>query len=302
MHVPEVLYHWRQHATSVSNSGQTFEGSRTSVTNILGRIAANAARPGLYKVASDPFVQSASDACLERLPIDPPSGRLLLLGNREHLPVKSADADPQAPWCVATAVAADVASLRSCLSDCTEDFILLIGPSVFLEDWRGVWDAIKHLELAPAVMAVGGPLTDPDGIILRGAPVRLADGALMDPLIGRPRDYTGPFSLALKPHCVSALYADLMVVRRTDLEQTLAAVPDEASLSGLGLWLGHRAERTGGYVAYDPLLHGRVIASGDLLSDPVELPLNIAGQSDGVGASRPVRGVSAFLWNALLHA
>jgi glycosyltransferase involved in cell wall biosynthesis len=302
IHVPEVLYHWRHHSASVSHSGRAFDGSRLSVEAILRKIAAETGRPELYEVTTDPFLPGGSDSRLRRVQIEPPSGAKLLLGASDRRPETDGPKDPlEDAWEAACYpnIGDSPARFADHVANLKGEFVLLLGPHIDLKDWSGVWDAIKHLELVPSVMAVGGVITDRTDRILFGAPVLLPDGRLHDPLAGKQRLEPGPFSLALKPHCVGALCIDMVLSRRSFLSDALAAMPRYMPLSSLGVWLGSYAEGLGCRVAYDPSWHVSVRHPEQLIPN-----LNHARDWDqpaGGAKPPPLRGLSAFVWHSQFH-
>jgi glycosyltransferase involved in cell wall biosynthesis len=315
VHVAKVLYHWRQHGRSLSHSGKAFEGSRASVESILRDVAAASGHPERYQVIEDPFFPGGSDCCLRRLPVDAPSGRILLAGDRDEPPVRRIGGNACGPMFATETIPLDgsIAPLAAALERTTESLVLLLGPGVTLDGWDGVWDAIRHLELVPEAMAVGGPLilhrndiqvvqemngrAACAGKVLFGAPVTLPCGILVDPLAGSPDLDPGPFSLALKPHCVSVLAVDLMLARTGFLRRVVASMSPDQPARTLGVEAGKQAEAAGERLVFAPALRG-------LVADPDQLLAATIGNR-GIPArwtsAPPIRGLASFAWHGFLH-
>jgi Glycosyl transferase family 2 len=307
VHIPAVLYHWRQHSGSVSHSGAAFDGSRISVEEILRDVAARSAHPELYEVVTDPFLPGGSDSCLRRIPVAAPDVLLLLLGGRGQQPVcrDSCDLQPAVfARCVVAEPEFSIRALAAFLDSATEEYVLLLSPAVVLLDQHGVWDAIKHLELEARVMAIGGPLIDAGERVLFGAPVILPDGRLVDPAAGLPRSDPGPFSLALKPHCVGVLAVDMMLARRSFLREVTATMPIQFPLREMGLWAGYHAEAIGVRAIYDPAFCGLVTDPAALITATIGSPWTDATWRSPVRTATvapAVRGLAAFVQQSFMH-
>jgi hypothetical protein len=137
-----------------------------------------------------------------------------------------------------------------------------------------------------------------------GPMVLLGDGKLSDPARSRSAKDPGPFSICLKPHCVSALPIDLVVAKRTFLLDALRDRPRFLALRSLGAWLGRYAEAKRFRLVYEPLLRGYVIDETKVITDGIE-GLNLAARTQFAVAAPmstvPIRGVAAFERHRMLH-
>jgi glycosyltransferase involved in cell wall biosynthesis len=308
IHVPKAVYHWRQHAQSVSNSGRTFKGTLDSVRHILTKVAAGAPHPEHYEVLPYPYRIGEMDYYLRRKPQDAPSTLLLHLGDGRDAPVFR-DACAAFPFAGEAGISAKrgtetLYELTEALASSPHDLVFLLGQGVSLMDAQGLWQAVQQLELIAEAMAVGGPLVDVGGIVLFGSPVELPDGSLADTTLGKPLRDPGPFSIALKPHCPSALTPDMLLARREHLLEALRVRPEPATLRGLGAWLGHYARRHNLYLVYEPVLCGTVRDQSALLGDPIEgleRQWHWISRQGGVRAPRPIKGLAGFAWHARHH-
>jgi hypothetical protein len=303
VHLPEIIYHWRQHKRSTSHSGKTFEGTLESIKAMLEMIIDYSGRRQLYTVAPYPLDTGISDFYIKRARDFVPSTELINfgVGSTRGLTFPFS-ALTQIPYsrdqsgCLALLGALEtgnsevVAIVSSCLDEIEEE---------------GIWQSLKQLELVETAVAIGGPLIGPNGRLLVGPMVSLGDANLTDPARGRSAKDPGPFSLCLKPHCVSALPIDLVVAKRTFLFEALRDRPRFLALRSLGAWLGCYAEARGLRLAYEPLLRGYVIDETKVITDGIE-GLNLAWRTQfavaaPVLSSVPIRGLSAFERHRKLH-
>jgi hypothetical protein len=306
VHVGEVLYHWRQHRKSLSNSGRMFEGTLSSIKGALELVRQGSGQSESLSVERYPVDTGTPDYYLKRLPCSPPSVGLVTLTDGS-----SADVVPDTPFpfdssrLLAGSAGRDgIRRLLELAKETSQAFFCLCGPSVTIESDAGLWQAIKHFELVPEVMAVGGPLCNIAGRVLFGAPVRLDGVTLFDPLVNLSVVAPAKYLLSTsKPHCVSALSADFLLVRRTDLIAALEAAPPGLGFRSLGMWLGLFAEKRGQVLAFEPLMRGFARKEGALLGDPIE-GLQTALSALANSGSPPgfvQRGVAGFEKHARLH-
>ncbi|MFL9829067.1 hypothetical protein, partial [Rhodoplanes sp. SY1] len=215
VHVPVVLYHWRQHQRSLSGSGSINQGTLSSVRGAFAYIRAHAPDPDLYDVAPYPLDLGAPDFYLHRRPDRPPPIHLLRMawsGDAERL-------DTAFPFATRSEVRVSrgpqgLRALRDHAATIDAELVALVGPAVIVLHDLGLWQAVKHLELVPGSIAVSGPVFDRGARVVFGSPVRIDRETLADPLAGNSMIDTGDYSLALKPHCTYAPSVDLVLVRR----------------------------------------------------------------------------------------
>jgi glycosyltransferase involved in cell wall biosynthesis len=274
LHVPEVTYHWRQHPQSLSHSGGTFAGSAQSVRHLLQGIADATGTPARYRVDATPFRTATPELMLHRMHVDPPSIARLSFGERAGRPLCQ-DAEETFPFAATHQLALDrgcegLRALAAALEGISAEYVLLQGAGVALADWRGLWQAIQQLELVSEAIAVAGPLLDAGAILRTGPLVGLPDGGLADPLRGRRYDDPADFSLAHKPHCVTAVSPDLLLARTAALRLALTDIPAGSALRGFGAMLGAVARRTGLRLVYEPLFVGALLDEDAQIGDPVE--------------------------------
>ncbi len=306
-HIQEVLYHWRQHRSSLSNSGKTFEGSLRSIQGVLESIADAKDMNSRLVVARYPAEVGSPDFYLRRLPIDPPGIDLVCFGRSSSSP--NSIALPEFPF--RSVISSEllrgfegIKVLREEIGKGESEFVMFLGQALAEIDSSGLWQAIKHLELIDECAAVGGCLVDFEGAIVSGAPVLIDQSTLVDPLVGASFNSAGHFSLALKPHSVDALSPDILIARRTFVQEALACYPSELGLRSFGLWLGVFAAQKSMTLTYEPLLRGFVTEERLLVGDPVE-GLNRAipkiGEMQTRASGLVTRGYASFRRHSNLH-
>jgi hypothetical protein len=282
VHVPEVLYHWRQHPASSTNRPDPESGSRRSQRHLLERRLAREPHPGHWRIVDFPVFRGAPEWHVERLPIDPPPVDLIVVGAIDRaaavpaasrrLTAPASVAAPPRPWyqrwfglgaaVVPTEVAAaNIGALRRALEASSAPRVLVVSEAVEFAGADGWWEAVRLFELFPEVAAVSGYLLDRSGRVVGGAPLVFPNGRVVVPQAGRPADDPGPFAIALKPHCVAGVPTDLFMAERRLLHTVVDALPDEAPLAGLGLRLGLAALADGRRVAFSPLIRATVLGA-----------------------------------------
>jgi len=140
---------------------------------------------------------------------------------------------------------------------------------------------------------------------LRGTFVALNDDTVVDPIANHSIRDPGPASLAAKPHCVSALGADLILVRCRDLLSALQTRPQNLTLRSLAIWLGYIADTSGRLLVYEPLLRMYVDTASALIQDDA-VGLSHARKYVFEHLGRPAphirRGLSGFVTGSYLHS
>ena len=79
-HVPHVLYHWRTHAESQSNTDTQNPGSLASMRAVVEAVIARRGAAGRYEIAEFPLFRGAVEWWIRRRPIGDPSFAIVVLG------------------------------------------------------------------------------------------------------------------------------------------------------------------------------------------------------------------------------
>ena len=199
-HVPEVLYHWRQHASSTTNNAQGDSRSLDSVRRILERQIARAADPRHFHVAEWPDYRGAKELYIARGTDDSPP--FIWIG----------DAGAEA-------------------ATCSEEAILVVAANGVLIESQQVFSEVSRLfELHPRVGAAGGLVANKDGLVVDACSMVNRAGTLESPWTGHPSNYGGSYALALKSQTVAATGNSLAFFRIAALKQA-GAWPLRANIS-----------------------------------------------------------------------
>jgi glycosyltransferase involved in cell wall biosynthesis len=271
-HARHVLYHWRTHAASQSNSGTQNPGSLASTRFVLTRTIAAQANPDRYQVVPFPIFRGAEEWCIQRLSVDPPplDGLVLRDGpadadpstliQRCGFPFRAAHEtghDAPESWAMALRQAAHAGS----------EYVLVVTGEIDDLDQSGIWEAVKLFEMHPEVAVVSGRLVSGAGTVVECGSVLDDLGRLISPFAGLGAADPGPFAMALKAHCIVSPAQGLFVARRSFLERALERQPPGLDLPALPVWLAACAAADNLRVAYSPLLQARIPARGPVRQD-----------------------------------
>lgn len=292
-HVPEVLYHWRHHQSSLSNSGSLFDGSVRSVKGCLDAIRLGD-YADLLSIEEYPIGPPASDFYLRRSASNVPPCLLLTMSDSDDMPGGiEKDVFSRSAHVQADRGTKGLHALKEAIEDSSEALVCLRNDTVSDFEQLGILQAFKHFELVPSVQVVSGMLSSKLGTVVHGPVVRL-DGRFSDLSAGRPAIGNNAHMFNIwKPHCVDLPCLDLMIARREFLLDALAAAPANLALRSLAWWLGRTAYRTRQRVAFEPLFMGFVTDETKLTGDP---PASLSRAEAAFGPSdlhgSPPRGLS----------
>lgn len=285
VHVPEVLYHWRQHAASTTNRTNPDSASLRSQRHVLERWVQSRADPELFTVEKLPIEPGAPGYWLGRRPVSPPVLGLLAFGGNPSLLLNSissavdsaADAVaeihvvgiPDLPGQLSARVRelsgakstriivwpqAKPYDLLLSLSNSRVTYLAVVSQHVTLEaGW--IWEADRLLRLHPEAAIAAARILDESGRVLSAGEAFGFGGISGSPDAGRSKSDPGPYGIALKPRSVSAPHPWFFVARRTDLVDALRKLPAEANWGVLGTWLGGIFAESGQLVAFSPYLN-----------------------------------------------
>jgi len=240
LHVPHVLYHWRSHAGSSSNSGQTNPGSLASVRHMLERTIAQQRRPELYEVAPFPISRGAEQLAIRRRPEAPIPLGLVRLG--------------AGPWPALPRQFERVVAQRAALSELDRlavDHVAVLADRCAPSGDGGCWEAMRLWEMHGDVAVIGGRILDKMGTIV-------ASCATLDApsYAGLRRDEPGPFAMALKPQTATRVPGAYFFCRTELLRAALSGGGDGADPDALAERVAGLARDRGLRMAYSPLIEG----------------------------------------------
>jgi O-antigen biosynthesis protein len=259
-HARHVLYHWRAHAASHSNSGGQHPGSLASTKAVLTRTIGEQSNPALYQVVPFPIFRGAQEWCIQRLPLNPPPvagmvlgdgspwGRAPLVLQRCGFPFRTFHDQHWEEW---------PALLRRAV-ETTCEYVVVATADCADIDSAGIWDAVKLFEMHPDVAVVSGRLVNTADVVVECGSVPDSFSRLVSPFNGLAKTDPGPFAMALKSHCILSPAEGLFVARAAFLKRALEHLPLALELSALPAWLAACAVAERANVAYTPLLQARV--------------------------------------------
>jgi GT2 family glycosyltransferase len=294
VHVPEVLYHWRQHAASHTNRPDPDSGSLRSQRHVLERWIASHPNPELFSVEEFPVYRGAVEYWIARRPVCPPSMILIAYGSSKPLLLQAAHsairhgmgsicevhlagieklepgertriADLAGGGLTRIQVWPDAApnDIASALEESTATAIAVVSDNVTVESgW--IWEADRLFRLHPEVAFVAARILDSQRVCLSAGEVFGYHGISGSPDSGRAENDPGPFAIALKPRSVSAPHPWFFVARLTAFLGGLQSVPPEAKWSTLGTWLGGVSAERGELVAFSPRINAVRQTSGPI--------------------------------------
>jgi len=257
-HVPHVLYHWRTHAQSSSNSGSLNSGSMQSTKWLLERTIARQKDPSLYEVRLFPISRGVDQYAMMRKPIKPLRLCLLYLGDiTTDIPaalaakLSAAGEKFSADFRSLSCPEAQSDAVRTLLaSDC--DAVVVVTHGHEPRDETGIWEAMLLLELHADVAAAAGRTTDGRGKVLSACASAAAALTETPSWVGMARTDPGPYALALKRQTATTIPPDFFVCRTSVLREALASTGGQPA--PLVERIAVIARRSAMRLAYSPLI------------------------------------------------
>ncbi|MDI4232962.1 glycosyltransferase [Bradyrhizobium sp. Arg237L] len=227
-HVPEVLYHWRQHADSTTHKPKGDDRSIGSVKYVLERQIARQAKPDQFFVADWPEYRGA----------------------RELYIARKTDYLPQLIWM------GDATSMEKVDSDAV---VLFAANGLTIQAQEAATEVARLLELHPTIGAVGGIVVGSDDFVSDGCYMLNRAGVLESPWVGRKVGWAGPYALALKPQTVVTT-GDLLALFRVSALKRAGLWPLEMSehSSYLARDICLLLAKDGWTTAFSPLVRARM--------------------------------------------
>jgi glycosyltransferase involved in cell wall biosynthesis len=258
-HVPHVLYHWRTHAQSSSNSGSLNSGSMQSTKWLLERTIARQQNPALYEVRLFPISRGVDQYAIMRKPVSPLRLCLLYLGEIANaipsaLAAKlSATTDEKfsADFRSLSCPEAQSATVHALLAS-DSDAVVVATQGCDPRDESGIWEAMLLLELHADVAAAAGRITDERGKVLSACTSAAAAFTETPSWVGMSRTDPGPYALALKRQTATTIPPDFFVCRMSVLREALAS--SGGRLVPLVERIATIARSRGMRLAYSPLI------------------------------------------------
>ncbi len=252
-HMGEVLYHWRQHHGSTTNSSQVGDGrSLQSVRHVLEQHIERQKVPAHFEVAEWPVNRGAPELYIARKPFDLP----------QFIWIDDAIQTPEATY--------------------DDDAILVVVRRGVVIDSREVFPEVARLfELHENCGAVGGLVADKDGKIRDACYVGTGGYDLVSPWMKRRVDWGGPFAMAQKCQSVETTGHALAFFKISSLVKNglwNEVISEGADKRTIGLC--RQLRQHGSIVSFSPLVLGKSTSS----FAPSEATLHFDVVTKSVGA------------------
>lgn len=258
LHVPHVLYHWRHHRASSSNSGNLNEGSLNSVREILSTIRERQHKPERYFVAYYPAKRGVEQLSLRRLKTDPQTICLIYLTASDPYDAVESKFSPSLPLSEQHCVRLDadghvpVAALATVLSSSNSEFFVVLHEGFRPINDEGPWEAMQLFEFHNGVAAVSGRLLNSRGVVIGCCDTEAREKS-EDEWLGRDRTYPGAQALALKCHTARTVIPQFAFFRGDFLRKAINNLTGSVTLDDLGAALARTAYELKLVLAYSPL-------------------------------------------------
>ncbi|QEO57918.1 MULTISPECIES: rhamnosyltransferase WsaF family glycosyltransferase [Francisella] len=226
-HIPEILYHWRQHDDSTTNNSEGSSHSLNSVKFILDRRIKQCDNPKLFYVAEWPIFRGSKELYIAR--------------KSNHLP----------KFILAQELN------KSDLESDSQSIIISIANGVTIDD-KTKLEVVRLFELYPQLGAVGGIVKNSKNYIVDSCHTISRDGFIESPWEGHLEGYLGDYSLANKPQTVFSTGKTLSFYRSS----TLLELSNRNSINFSDLLSEHdfisvALNLTDWKIAFSPLIVGK---------------------------------------------
>jgi hypothetical protein len=273
IHIPEIVYSWRVHATSTADDAATKNYIHSSQQAVLERFLQSRPDGTEFEVELSPLFGRAAHWRIRKRQVDaaPFATVLLLARSGSHSTNDVADTtrllafgvneNPRALLPVARELAAQ------------KKWIALIGEDVVIDDdlWPNEVEAL--FQLHPTAAMVGGRIRNSTGTVTDAGRIFGFGGVAGCPFRGLSWNEPGYFAQLWKQHSVSAVSSQFSAVRASFLIELIDGLPSGASLAFLGAWAGALAFRNHQHIVFTPFLSGVSDLDWETLVDPDELQL-----------------------------
>ncbi len=260
VHVPEVLYHWRRHAGSSTNTDRPESAQQDSVKAMFTRMAADTGHPERYEVTEFPLWRGATEFHLRRKHLDAPSVALVSLGEMSNYTRSSVAANGTFPFesvHTGPSGSASIEELAAVLDGISSRFVWILDSHALVGGSDTTWEAVKWFELLSDIGVVCGRAVDLDGRERRFRSGVRGSGrtpGFRSPMSGRSAQDPGPYAIAFKPHTVQMVDVRCVISDRARLLRALDGLPASVSIDRSGLLLARSLGAEGWRVVYSPLV------------------------------------------------
>ncbi len=232
VHMPEIVYSWRVHASSTADDTASKPYIASSQRKVLQRFLDSRPDGQLFEIEHSPlFAGGAHWHFRMRHEMPRPFGTISI-GNTERRQLLE--------------MAKELSALNGFVCFTAEDL------AVEYPDWK--WEAISITELHPDTVMIGGRIRNGKGIITEAGLRLRTSGPCTSPDQGRSIEDPGNFGQMWKQRTVEAVSTRFAVMRAAFLAELLEQLPDGTSVASLGAWAALYARQKGRRIVYSPFL------------------------------------------------
>jgi glycosyltransferase involved in cell wall biosynthesis len=248
VHIPEILYHWRQHAKSSTGKSNPEGGSLVSQKNVLNGVLSKKGLINKFAIEPCPGVRGQYEWSLRRVPDEKVS--VVCIWDKRPPEIEKLNIE-MISW----------KDIRSRSPSLPSDFVLFVrGPLRIPED--SIWKAIGLFELEESLGVVSGRIVDARDIVIDGGKFIGDGGVVYGPYEGKELGHASPFAIADKDHCVSLPSSNFYVVKRAILDGIdLSMTPEE-----LAIEIATVCSNKGLRIAQSPLVIAKRVTSEPVTS------------------------------------
>ncbi len=236
VHIPIILYHWRQHSGSTTNNDTGDSRSLDSTRYVLERHIQGLNNKDNFYVDYWPFDRGSKELYIARKNVQLP--KYCFLSDVEML----------------GAIDKDV------------DILALIDPDIEIDFNKIFHEAVRIFELHPHVGIVGGIVINDENKIIDAPLVQNKSGAFKSPWLGKFINDGGHYALLHKPQRVSLSTPSISFVRISGIRDSVSKILG-MNFRDCGLILADILLRKNFYFAFSPLIIGisKVKNNNDLM-------------------------------------
>ena len=255
VHIPEVVYSWRVHASSTADDAANKSYILSSQRKVLQRFLDARSATGDFAIErSSLFGTAAHWHFIRRAKSSKAFPSVVLTAPADT----SAAMKKEIPMSVVRCRDEPNQALTGLLSGLKESdaWVHFIGADVEIDSQNWQQEVSSIVDLHADVVMIGGRIKSRDGTIREAGRCFGVNGLWGSPYRGAISDDPGYFGQIWKQRSTSAVSTQFAVMRVRFLLELLGHVPPEASLAFLGAWAGAYALKTSRRVVYSPFLGG----------------------------------------------
>ncbi len=238
VHIPEIIYSWRVHASSTADDVARKSYIASSQQKVLQRFLDGHPAGKFFEIEPNPLFAGGDHWHFRRRPEEQmPAFMTVVL-------TKGGAASLQQYAQAAQAVAKQ------------DGFFCFLGEGLEVENPEWLWEVIGIMDLHPETIMVGGRIRNSRGQIAEAGLDFGFGGVCGSPHRGKAASDPGYFGQIWKQRTVDAVSTQLAVMKASFFIELLEQLPAVASLGFLGTWAGAYAAKNGRRVVYSPFLSG----------------------------------------------